>query len=174
MQAHWNTLINPYGASFPPLRRGWWAVCLKCFVASLKGSDTTVAPAEIARELKRCVNQSFASIEDGCLGREKERGEGERGGVKKDERLISFADGRFKKLLHFLCIDWKLFTRYDMRIEYSENEKLNVSLFCFNLSNVNLNFSNWYYVKLCLRSRELDLDFSSISNISNKMKILKI
>lgn len=61
-----------------------------------------------------------------------------------------------------------------MRIEYSENEKLNVSLFCFNLSNVNLNFSNRYYVKLCLRSRELDLDFSSISNISNKMKILKI
>lgn len=92
MQAHWNTLINPYGASFPPLRRGWWAVCLKCFVASLKGSDTTVAPAEIARELKRCVNQSFASIEDGCWGREKERGEGERRGVKKDERLISFAD----------------------------------------------------------------------------------
>lgn len=74
------------------------------------------------------------------LGKEKKK----RGrGVKKDERLIFFADGKFKKLLHFLCIDWKLLILGgDVRIECvvcSESEKLNVSFLLICL----IKFFNW-------------------------------
>ena len=109
-RAHWNTLINPYGACFlssaasatsaTPLplprrgvREGRRAVCLKRFVAPLKGTDTTRGPrADCSRAQTMCKSlvckwkKMHVEKKSGAKETERER-ERERGGL--DVRFLS-------------------------------------------------------------------------------------
>lgn len=107
----------------------------------LKGSDTTVAPAEIAREVKRCVNQSFASIEDGRWGRKKKRG-GEGWKRMKGWFLLQMV-GLKNCYIFYVSIENCLFSvgMWELSVSCAVKVRNWMFRFCFNLFNVNLNFS---------------------------------